>query len=182
MFRSDAHAPPPGAVVKAGTCANTSRARSTTFISATATTTPRVNYFTGDIQLAPSKYFRIGMRANGTTTWTAAAEMLNPYQVPGSLQSKIHHSVCGPGGQHCAAVVVAWRLESPCLRRVGSRGPGAARFPRRYFYPGSEVRVLTIGRAAADCARPLFCSLDRGIERNGFRRGKNNLAGGEGSS
>ncbi len=89
VFVATANAPlPAGAVAKGGTCANT---------TLTGTTIPYLgngyydapsSFFTSNINWSPSKYFRInaGARVNSVK---GSAEMLNPYQVPGGLQSKV---------------------------------------------------------------------------------------------
>jgi hypothetical protein len=91
VFTPTANAPlPPGAAAasRAGTCANTTLSSSTPLYLGNGYYKAPSNFFTGNINLAPSKYFRInaGARLNYVD---GSGEMLNPYQVPGSLNSKI---------------------------------------------------------------------------------------------
>jgi hypothetical protein len=76
-------APPAGAVSNAGTCANT--AGSNQYLGNGYYSAP-VTFFIGSFNYAPSKRFRMGggVRLNDLN---GSAEMLSPYQVPGSLQS-----------------------------------------------------------------------------------------------
>ena len=79
---------PSGAVSRGGTCANTSLPATTGVYLGNGYYDAPSNFFAGNINLSPSKYFRInaGARVNNVS---GSGEMLNPYQVPGSLHSKV---------------------------------------------------------------------------------------------
>jgi hypothetical protein len=88
---------PPGARGSAGTCLQTADNPGGTLPTQSASTQlylgngrydAPVNYFSGAISWAPSKYFRYngGLRVTHTS---GSAEFLNPLMVPGALQSKV---------------------------------------------------------------------------------------------
>ncbi len=76
-------APPPTAIANAGTCANTTG--SNKYLGNGYYDAP-VNYFTAAFNYS-SKYFRMGLGGRFNKV-DGSAEMLNPYQVPGALQSR----------------------------------------------------------------------------------------------
>jgi hypothetical protein len=80
-------AAPAGATNRAGTCANTTLGASTPDYLGNGYYSAPSNFFTGDINFS-SKYFDVnaGARVNSVN---GAAEMLNPYQEPGSLESTV---------------------------------------------------------------------------------------------
>ena len=89
VFAPTANAPlPAGAVSRGGTCANTSLPTTTGLYLGSGYYDAPSNFFTGNINWSPSKYFRInaGARVNSVN---GSAETLNPYQAPGGLQSKV---------------------------------------------------------------------------------------------
>ncbi len=91
VFTPTATAPLPAGAAsnsRAGTCANTTLAATTPLYLGNGYYNAPSNFFTGNVSLAPSKYFRInaGARLNNVD---GSGEMLNPYQVTGSLDSKI---------------------------------------------------------------------------------------------
>jgi hypothetical protein len=88
-FAPTANAPSTTGVVKGGTCANTAvsyAAPAALYLGNGYYRSPS-NYFAGGVDLAPSKYFHINAGARITSV-DGSGEMLNPYQVPGALQSK----------------------------------------------------------------------------------------------
>ena len=88
---------PPGAVGSAGTCLQTANNPGGTLPTAPAASQlylgngrydAPVNFISGSISWAPSKYFRYNGGARFTDT-NGTAEFLNPLMVPGALQSKV---------------------------------------------------------------------------------------------
>jgi hypothetical protein len=79
---------PAGAVDRAGTCQFTTLAASTADYLGTGRYDAPVNFFSGALSWAPSKYFRFNGGARVTDT-NGTAEFLNPLMVPGALQSKV---------------------------------------------------------------------------------------------
>ena len=79
---------PAGAVDRAGTCANTTLSASTPDYLGSGRYDAPVNFFSGAVTWAPSKYFRFNGGARVTDT-NGTAEFLNPLMVPGALQSKV---------------------------------------------------------------------------------------------
>ena len=79
---------PAGAVDRAGTCQFTNLATSTADYLGTGWYDAPVNFFSGAVAWAPSKYFRFNGGARVTDT-NGTAEFLNPLMVPGALRSKV---------------------------------------------------------------------------------------------
>ena len=79
---------PAGAVDRAGTCQFTTLPATTADYLGTGRYDAPVNFFSGAVAWAPSKYFRFNGGARVTST-NGTAEYLNPLMVPGALQSKV---------------------------------------------------------------------------------------------
>jgi hypothetical protein len=88
VFAPTANAPlPPGAVSRGATCANTSLSSSTGVYLGNGYYNAPSNYFTANVNWSPSKYFRVNA-GERLYSVNGSGEMLNPYQVTGSLDSK----------------------------------------------------------------------------------------------
>src|SRR5206468_4827795 len=91
VFTPTANAPlPPGAAgaARAGTCANTSLSSCTRLYLGNGYYNAPSNFFTVNGNYSPSKHFHINAGALINNV-DGSGEMLNPYQAPGSLHSKI---------------------------------------------------------------------------------------------
>ncbi len=89
-FIPNVNAPLPAGASNAGTCTVANSGKGVgdpSYYLGTGYYNAPANYFSGGVNLAPSKYFRInaGARVNSVD---GSAEFLNPLQVPGALQSK----------------------------------------------------------------------------------------------
>ena len=79
---------PAGAVDRAGTCQYTTLAATTPLYQGGGYYHAPASFFSGDVNWAPSKYFRYSGGARLTDT-NGSAEFLNPLMVPGALNSKV---------------------------------------------------------------------------------------------
>jgi len=89
-FIPNVNAPLPAGAANSGTCTvtNSPDTGDPSYFLGNGYYDAPVNYFSGAISWAPSKYFRYNGGARFTDT-NGTAEFLNPLMVPGALQSKV---------------------------------------------------------------------------------------------
>lgn len=118
---------PAGAVDRAGTCANTTLAASTPDYLGNGSYDAPVNFFSGAITWAPSKYLLYNGGARVTDT-NGTAEFLNPLMVPGALQSK----VVSPFSDLVVNIAPQWAWHGNWVHHgydeAGAAGPAARSF------------------------------------------------------
>jgi len=131
VFAPTANATTTNGVVKGGTCANTGVTYTGTaalYLGNGYYNAPS-NFFTGGVNLAPSKYFRINAGARVTSV-DGSGETLNPYQVPGALHSKI----LAPYADLVVNIAPQWAWHGnwnhQAYNEAGPVGPGLA--PRSF--------------------------------------------------
>lgn len=118
---------PAGAVDRAGTCQFTTLASNTADYLGTGRYDAPVNFFSGAVTWAPSKYFRFNGGARVTDT-NGTAEFLNPLMVPGALHSK----VVSPFSDLVVNIAPQWAWHGNWVHHgydeSGAAGPGPRTF------------------------------------------------------
>jgi len=126
---------PPGAVARAGTCAHTGLSSSTGVYLGNGYYNAPSNYFTANVNWSPSKYFRVnaGERLNSVN---GSGETLNPYQVTGSLDSKILR----PYADLVVNIAPQWAWHGNWNRHAYDEGGAAGQAPRDF-----HGNIYTVG-------------------------------------